>query len=118
MTSKQYKAIHFLEEARNHFDERRDYVIRNLRVLDENGRLISKELPNAYGWDTIRHLVCWSYECVMVSDLPDDKRDEINQFAIDIIDKVYDKLYESLESVARDQEKHLKELKEADANEN
>lgn len=118
MSSKQYKAIHFLEEARNHFNKRRDYVINNLRVTDENGRIISNELPNAYGWDTIRHLVCWSYECVMVSDLPEDKQDEINRFAIDIIDKIYDKLHESLESVAKAQEEHLKELKGANTNEN
>lgn len=73
MTSKQYKAIHFLEEARNHFNKRRDYVINNLRVIDENGRIISNELPNAYGWDTINEI----RKIVGMKPSKDPKADEL-----------------------------------------
>jgi len=78
------KQMTFLSKARDHFNERRDYFIYNLRNEETNSCLY------AYGWDNIRHLICWSYGVCCVERLPDDKQEEINTFTIKMIDNLFD----------------------------
>lgn len=84
------KQMHFLDRAYHHFRERQQilYDISKRRGFtdwcDHNLSLTS------YGWDNIRHLTCWAYGVNVVTDLPDDKQDEINDFAIHIIEHAFD----------------------------
>ena len=83
------KMMYFLSEAREHFNRRQDYWISNFRHKGAPDSLII-----SYGWDEIRKLVCWSYCVCQVEDLPDERKEEINKFTIDLIDRIYDKLEE------------------------
>lgn len=91
--TRKLKQMRFLSKAREHFNERRDYYIHNLRKI-EGGHVVSNECLIAYGWDSIRHLVCWTYGVCVIEDLPDDKQEEINQYTIELIDKLFDKFSE------------------------
>ena len=84
------KQVHFLDEAKNHFqnwqgklydlsDKKEDYN----DWTNHNLCMIS------YGWDNVRHLICWSYGVCTVDKLPGDKQKEINELAIKIIDDLF-----------------------------
>ena len=84
------KELYFLDRAYQHFRNRQAilYEVSRGRGWDDwtnhNLCLIS------YGWDNIRKLVLWSYGVNIIRQLPDDKQDEINDFAIKIIDSIFD----------------------------
>lgn len=85
------KELYFLERAYKHFRNRQEilYKISMSREwhdwTNHNLSLIS------YGWDNIRKLVLWSYGVNIIRELPDDKQEEINDFAINIIDTIFDR---------------------------
>lgn len=87
-TAKQ-KQMYFLERAYKHFRDRQAILYKISRSREwtdwtnHNLSLIS------YGWDNVRHIVCWSYGVNRIQELPDDKREEINDLAIEIIDIVF-----------------------------
>ena len=84
------KELYFLDRAYKHFRARQEdlYTLSRGRGwgdwTNHNLSLIS------YGWDNIRKLVLWSYGVNGIRYLPDDKQDEINDFAIKIINDVFD----------------------------
>lgn len=88
------KELFFLDRAHAHFKKRQEalYELSRSRSWDDwtkhNLCMIS------YGWENIRKLVLWSYGVNIIRQLPDDKQDEINNFAIKIIDNVFDQYSE------------------------
>lgn len=88
------KELHFLDRAREHFRSRQQILheISMSRSWDDwtnhNLCLIS------YGWDNVRKLVLWSYGVNSIRHLPDDRQDEINDFAVRIIDTIFDQYSE------------------------
>ena len=78
------KDLTYFTEARNHFFDR-------LSSYTGKQSILCSENP---GWDTIRKCVMWTYGECLVTHMPDDKKEEANKFAIQLIDQMYDKLEE------------------------
>lgn len=78
------KKLTYFSEARKHFFDR-------LHAHTGKQSILCSE---ASGWDTIRQCVMWTYGECLVTHMPDDKKEEVNKFAIQLIDQMYDKLAE------------------------
>ena len=74
----------YFNEARTHFFD---------RLHDHTGKysVLCSESP---GWDMVRKIVMWTYGECLVTHMPDNKKEEVNNFAIRLIDQMYDKLAE------------------------
>lgn len=86
------KELHFLEKAYKHFRDRQEVLYKiSLRSRNRNDWTDHNLCLISYGWDNVRKLVCWTYGVNTIKDLPDDKQEEINNFAISILDNLFDK---------------------------
>ena len=84
------KQMQFFNRAYRHFRQRQE-VLHQISYKREWGDWTKHNLSLiCYGWDNVRHLVCWTYGVNVIQDLPDDKQDEINDLAIHIIDTLFD----------------------------
>lgn len=84
------KELQFLDKAHKHF-RARQHILYELSMSRGWNDYTSHNLCMiSYGWDNIRKLVLWSYGVSGIRYLPDDKQDEINDYAIKIIDTIFD----------------------------
>ena len=84
------KELFFLDRAYAHFKDRREILFKLSSSRDWDDWTNHNLCMISYGWENIRKLVLWSYGVNIIRHLPDDKQDEINDFAIKIIDNVFD----------------------------
>ena len=84
------KELRFLEKAHIHFKDRQKILYELSYSREWNDWTNHNLCLISYGWDNIRHLICWTYGVNVIKDLPDDKQDEINDLAIKIIDLIFD----------------------------
>ena len=84
------KELHYLERAYKHFRDRQD-ILYKISMDKEWSDWTNHNLSLiSYGWDNVRHLICWTYGVNIIRDLPYDRQDEVNDLAIKIIDVVFD----------------------------
>ena len=84
------KELFFLDRAHAHFKDRQEILFKLSSSRDWDDWTNHNLCMISYGWENIRKLVLWSYGVNIIRHLPDDKQDEINDFAIKIIDNVFD----------------------------
>ena len=84
------KELFFLDRAHAHFKDRQEILFKLSSSRDWDDWRNHNLSMISYGWENIRKLVLWSYGVNIIRHLPDDKQDEINDFAIKIIDNVFD----------------------------
>lgn len=84
------KELFFLDRAHAHFKDRQEILFKLSSSRDWDDLTNHNLSMISYGWENIRKLVLWSYGVNIIRHLPDDKQDEINDFAIKIIDNVFD----------------------------
>ena len=84
------KELFFLDRAYAHFKDRQEILFKLSSNRDWDDWTNHNLCMISYGWENIRKLVLWSYGVNIIRHLPDDKQDEINDFAIKIIDNVFD----------------------------
>ena len=83
------KELFFLDRAHTHFKDRQEILFKLSSNRDWDDWTNHNLCMISYGWENIRKLVLWSYGVNIIRYLPDDKQDEINDFAIKIIDNVF-----------------------------
>ena len=84
------KELFFLDRAYAHFKDRQEILFKLSSSRDWDDWTNHNLSMISYGWENIRKLVLWSYGVNIIRHLSDDKQDEINDFAIKIIDNVFD----------------------------
>ena len=84
------KEMHFLDRAYAHFRARQEILHKLSLSRSWDDWTKRNTCMISYGWESIRKLVLWSYGVCIIRYLPDDKKDEINDYAITIIDTIFD----------------------------
>lgn len=88
------KKMQFLRKAHDHFFElTRNFNSTHFSSHDQTF-VYPSVLSSSTGWEYVRKMVLMAYGVSDICSLPDDKEQEINTFAIELTDMLFDKLCE------------------------